>query len=389
MDTTSETLRVVTESRRAEPQLAQRIAPESATTLPSVRFWHDSRNLKVLGMGTALPGPPVSTAELLARVEKRFGVAVSRRGSRLASRLKIATRHICRDFEARQEVPRRGHSNPDLAAAALRAALDEARLEVGDLAYLIGHTTSPACLVPPNIALVADRVGFTGPYMELRQACTGFANALVIAQGLTSVAGVKAVAIIGSETGSVYFDPQRAGEDVSQLVNLVMMGDGAAAIVVGPEDSTVGARISSNFFGQVGLGRPPGFTLHAGGSDEPFIEGGALEFEHDFAAVRNSGPELFYHGAAAARTLGTDVETVDHVIPHQANGRMAELLGPFLGIEPTRVFVNAGRLGNTGSAAIWLALAELRTSLETGASVLALGAESTKYMFGGFHYVHG
>ena len=389
MDTTSETLRVVTESRRAEPQLAQRIAPKSATTLPSVQFWHDSRILKVLGMGTALPGPPVSTAELLARVEKRFGVAVSRRGSRLASRLKIATRHVCRDFEARREVPRRGHSNPDLAAASLRGALDEARLQVGDLAYLIGHTTSPACLVPPNIALVADRVGFTGPYMELRQACTGFANALVIAQGLTSIAGVKAVAIIGSETGSVYFDPQRAGEDVCQLVNLVMMGDGAAAIVVGPEDSTVGARISSNFFGQVGLGRPPGFTLHAGGSDEPFIEGGALEFEHDFAAVRNSGPELFYHGAAAARTLGTDVETVDHVIPHQANGRMAEVLGPPLGIEPTRVFINAGRLGNTGSAAIWLALAELRTSLETGASVLALGAESTKYMFGGFHYVHG
>jgi 3-oxoacyl-[acyl-carrier-protein] synthase-3 len=340
-------------------------------------------------MGTALPGPPISTTELLTRVEKRFGVAVSRHGGRLASRLRIATRHICRDFEARHEAPRQGHSNPDLAAAALRSALREAHLEVGDLTYLIGHTTSPACLVPPNIALVADRVSFTGPYMELRQACTGFANALVIAQGLTSVAGVKAVAIIGSETGSVYFDPHHAGDDVGQLVNLVMMGDGAAAIVVGPDDSRVGARISSNFFGQVGLGRPPGFTLHAGGSDEPFIEGGALECEHDFAAVRDNGPELFHHGAAAARTLGTDVETVDHVIPHQANGRMADLLGPLLGIEPRRVFVNAERLGNTGSAAIWLALAELRSSCEPGASVLALGAEATKYMFGGFHYVHG
>ena len=124
-------------------------------------------------------------------------------------------------------------------------------------------------------------------------------------------------------------------------------------------------------------------------SDEPFIEGGALEFEHDLAAVRNSGLELFYHGAAAASALGMGVETVNHVIPHQANGRMAELLGPLLGIAPDRVFVNAGRLGNTGSAAIWLALAELRSSLKPGASVLALGAEATKYMFGGFHYVHG
>ena len=139
-------------------------------------------------MGTALPGRPVTTSQLLKQIEDRFGVAVSRRGAALASRLKIATRHVCRDFETRREAPRPGNSNPDLAAIALRMALEEARLDVGELAYLIGHTTSPACLVPPNISLVADRVGFAGPYMELRQACTGFANALVIAQGLVSSA---------------------------------------------------------------------------------------------------------------------------------------------------------------------------------------------------------
>jgi 3-oxoacyl-[acyl-carrier-protein] synthase-3 len=268
-------------------------------------------------------------------------------------------------------------------------ALEEARLDVGELAYLIGHTTSPACLVPPNIALAADRVSFAGPYMELRQACTGFANALVIAQGLVSRPGVKAVAIVGSETGSVYFDPQRAGEDMSQLVNLVMMGDGAAAIIVGPDDSGPGARISNNFFGQIGLGRRSGFALAAGGSDQPFAKRGSIDFEHDFEAVRASGPELFYRGAEAARALGIGVETVDHVVPHQANGRMAELLAPFLGIDQSHVFVNADSLGNTGSAAIWLALAELRSRLDPGRRVLALGAEATKYMFGGFLYVHG
>jgi 3-oxoacyl-[acyl-carrier-protein] synthase III len=340
-------------------------------------------------MGTALPGPPVSTAQLLEKVEKRFGVAISRCGRGLADRLKIGTRHICRDFEERHEAPRHGHSNPDLAAAALNAALAQAQLGAGDLDYLIGHTASPARLVPPNIALVADRVGFAGPYMELRQACTGFANALVIAQGLVSAPGTRAVAIIGSETGSVYFDPLRAAEDRSQLVNLVMMGDGAAAIVVGPDDSGRGARISDNFFGQLGLGREPGFTLASGGSDQPLVQGGAAEFYHDFAAVLESGPELFYQATAAARSLGTSVENVDHVVPHQANGRMAELLAPRLGIEPSRVFVNADRLGNTGSAAIWLALAELRSILEPGASVLTLGAEATKYMYGGFRYVHG
>ncbi len=360
----------------------------SSKVSPAPRAWRDPRKLRVFGMGRALPGLRLSTDELLQRIERRFGVAVSRRGTALADRLGIKARHICRDFETRHEGPRPGQSNPDLAAAALREALADAQLEVDDLAYLIGHTATPACLVPPNIALVADRVGFTGPYLELRQACTGFANALVITQGLLSVPGTGAVAIVGSETGSVYFDPRRAGEDKGQLVNLVQMGDGAAAIVLGRDDSSPGARISDNFFGQVGVGRTPGFTLAAGGSDAPFIEDGLLEFDHDFAAVRDGGPALFELAATVARELGTGVDTVDRVIPHQANGHLAQLLGPYLGIEPRRVFVNADHVGNTGSAAIWLALAELRQSLAPGASVVALGAEATKYMFGGFRYLH-
>jgi 3-oxoacyl-[acyl-carrier-protein] synthase-3 len=378
--------------RQAQSGCDQRIAQDSRTApaapLRSEQFWHDSRQLKILGMGSALPGRAVTTAELLEQVEKRFGVPVLRRGTAVANRLKIRTRHVCRGFQARHESPRKKQTNPDLAAAALDAALSEAHLSVNDLAYLIGHTTSPASLVPPNIAMVADRLGFTGPYMELRQACTGFANALVIAQGLARTPGVKAVGIVGSETGSVYFDPVRAGHDSGQLVNLVMMGDGAGAIIVAPDDARPGSRICNNFFGQIGLGREPGFTLDGGGSDEPFVEGGALEFKHDFEAVRDAGPELFRRGVTAAGGLGVRPEKADHIIPHQANGRMAEILAPVLGSEPGRIFVNADHVGNTGSAAIWLALAELRPRLAPRANVLTLGAEATKYMFGGFQYVH-
>ena len=354
----------------------------------SAQSWRDPRKLRVLGMGTALPGPPVSTPALLECIERRFGVPVVRRGGAFAERLKIESRHICRDFIARHESPRPGHSNPDLAATALSIALEDAQLETSDLAYLIGHTISPACLAPPNIALVAERMHFAGPYMELRQACTGFANALVIAQGLLSAPGTKAVAIVGSETGCVYFDPQRAGEDVRQLINLVQMGDGAAAIILGPDDGGGGAYIGNNFFGHIGTDRPPGFSLAAGGSDRPFIETGLLEFDHDCGAVRASGPELFDQGVTAAQALGVSFDTVDYLIPHQANGRLAQLLGAYLGLDPQRIFVNADHLGNTGSAAMWLALAELRPRLAPGAEVLALGAEATKYMFGGFSYVH-
>jgi 3-oxoacyl-[acyl-carrier-protein] synthase III len=100
---------------------------------------------------------------------------------------------------------------------------------------------------------------------------------LVFASGiLRATSGL--VANVGSETGSVYFDPLTVREDKSQLVNLVQMGDGAAAVVLGPPAGVVD------------------------------------------------------------RSMGIDLHEVDYVIPHQANGHMAALLARHLGIEAERVF---------------------------------------------------
>jgi 3-oxoacyl-[acyl-carrier-protein] synthase III len=139
---------------------------------------------------------------------------------------------------------RPGHSNAEFATAALRAALEKAHMGVRELDYLIGHTTSPGNLVPPNVAAVADLVGFAGPYMELRQACSGFTNALAVAQGLVSVQGVRAVAIVGSETASVYFDPRRAGSSSRQHSIIRLAGCGKTDDRHGLTRSCISARMS-------------------------------------------------------------------------------------------------------------------------------------------------
>ncbi|MBI2800455.1 MAG: 3-oxoacyl-ACP synthase [Gammaproteobacteria bacterium] len=348
--------------------------------------WRDPRALSVLGMGIALPGPPLTTGALLDNLATRFHVDVRRAGNAIARRLGIQTRHVCRDFLARTETPRSGQRNADLATQALQSALVEADLGINDLDYLISHTATPGELIPPNVAQITELMGYRGPYVELRQACTGFANALVIARGLLDAPGARAVAIVGSETGSVYLDPVRVMEDRGQLVNLVQMGDAAAAIVL--TQATPGsAQISQLFFGQIGYTQPAGFRIKAGGSDH-LASDQALEFEHDFAAIRRYGVDLFEAGLAAAQTLAVDLARIDYVVPHQANGHLARLLAPRLHVEPRQIFVNADRLGNTGSAAIWTALAELRRGLNVGARVLILGAEATKQLYGGFCYVH-
>jgi 3-oxoacyl-[acyl-carrier-protein] synthase-3 len=288
-------------------------------------------------------------------------------------------------MRTRLEAPRKGHRNPELAAAAVQSALGEAGLAVRDLSYLIGHTATPARLMPPNIGQVAEVLDYAGPFVEFRQACTGFANALVFSQGLLR-ARAGPIAIVGSETGSVFFDPRRAAEDAGQLVNMMQMGDGAGAIILARDDDRAGSRLSHIYYGQIGRGRTPGLAVADGGSDTPRCSVGFPEFRHDFVAIHRSGLELLLHCAAAAERAGSG--PADYVLPHQANGRMDAILTGPLGLARERIIVTADRLGNTGSAAIWVALAQLRRTLKTGETLLALGAEATDSMFGGFRYYH-
>ena len=346
--------------------------------------WSARAALAVLGTGVALPGDPISTDQLLQHLAARFGVDVYRRGTALARLLGISTRHLSRPLQQRIEGTRSEHSNAELSAQALRNALTRAGARVSDLNYLIAHTATPGQLVPPNIAQVARLLSYTGPYVEIRQACTGFANALIFANGVLTQQQSGLVAIVGSETGSVYFDPLTVTTDKGQLVNLIQMGDGAAAVVLGSAGAA-DSQITEVFYGCSREHRPSAFHLASGGSDAPAA--GLPHFEHNFQSIRRYGPGLFEQGAVAARALGIDLQNMHYVIPHQANGHVAAIAAQHLGLSPSRVFVNAGRVGNTGSAAIWLAFDELQTRLHAGESVLALGAEATAYMFGGFRYV--
>lgn len=350
-----------------------------------------TRSLRVLGSGAALPGKPISTSDLLAKISERFGIHYPRFVNKIVKQLGIETRHICRNFELPLESPRTGDTNPDLAARALQEALAESELTPSEIGYLFGHTTSPHTLLPPNISWVADKIGYDGPYAELRQACTGFANCLQLAVGLFADGNCPAVAIVGSETGSVFFDPRTIEEDREQLVNMLQMGDGAGSIVLAPAGDNRPPRLEKIFFGTLGTEWKPGLSLEKGGSSQPFGTSGVATFKHDFQDIRKNGMLLFDAGAKAAQKAGIKLGDVDRILVHQANGRMGDLMGPHFGIPESKFVVDGDKVGNLGSASIWVALHRLRASagLKENETVLVLGAESTKYLFGGFLYIHG
>jgi 3-oxoacyl-[acyl-carrier-protein] synthase III len=353
-------------------------------TTPSPRARVAPGRVRLLGIGMALPGAPVTTSALCATLQARFGVPANRFGRRLGARLQVDTRHLCRGFEAAIESPRAGQRNPELAAAALTDALARAQVRAGDLDYLLTHTATPARALPGGSAEVAARVGLRCAHAEFRQACTGFASALQFAFALLREPGAGAVAIVGSETGSVYFDPRQLAADPSQWVNLLQMGDGAAAVVLGADDGQAGPRLSSAFFGQLPDAPDSGLSLRGGGSDNPAPGAGALRFEHDFDTVARHGATLFEAGRDTLLARGFAFDAASRLVPHQASGAVAGWFAQHFGVAPARVCNHGRRVGNLGSASIWAALNDVAPALEQGQHALFLGAEATQFSFGGF-----
>ncbi len=321
--------------------------------------------LGVLGTGSALPGAAMTTSELVRRASGYLPPSSPALALRIGKRLGINTRHLVRSFDAPQEVPRTIDTAPKLAARAVRAALADGAYDVQRLRMLLSHTATPHTLLPGNVAWVAEEMGYQGAHMELRQACTGFAAATVLSAALIA-SGIGPIAIVGSETGSVFLDPRYVAIDKAQLVNLVQMGDGAGAITLGPiGDMTLG-RIELAFYGSIEGNRAPGIALRQGGSGSPHVDTTRTpHFSHDHETVRAYG--------------------------FAANGRMAEHVAKRLKLSAEKVICEASILGNLGSAAIWVALDRLRRSgrLVGGDRVMVLGAEASKYMFGGLLYIHG
>lgn len=340
----------------------------------SAEPWRWRGGATVLGVGAALPGAPITTVQLLELVADRMSPAARRRARAVAGLLGVERRHAARNVGSHHSPSLPGCSNPELAATALTKALADAGLKPGDLGFLIGHTTTPAQLLPANIAAVAEHIGYLGPILELRQACTGFANALAVAIGMLALDPSRPVAIVGSETGSQHLDLTDP-EDDGQLVNLLQMGDGAGAIILGGGSGR--GLIEAAWSGASGLSMEDGIRLAAGSS----------RFEQPFAAIKRKGPLLFERGWSELGRVGYD--DADWIIPHQASGNIGTALARHLGIAEDRFFVNGNNVGNTGSAAIWIAFAELVDQLAAGERVGVLGAESAAYLYGGFAYRHG
>jgi len=286
----------------------------------------------IFGCGGYLPAKIVTNDELAKRVDTTDEWIVRRTG--------IRRRHIAAD----------GESTSDLALAAARAALTDAKLQPDAIDLILVATTTPDNTFPATAAKVQAGLGVDkGFAFDLQAVCSGFVYALAVADNFIRLGQAHKALVIGAETFSRLIDWKDRG-------TCVLFGDGAGAVVLGAIEGK-GDKSDRGILST---------HLHAEGKHYDLLRtDGGPGTTGTTGHVKMEGPEVFRHAVARLAEVVDEAlaannlkpEEIDWLVPHQANSRIIEATAKKLAMPPEKVVLTIEDHANTSAASVPLALA--------------------------------
>jgi 3-oxoacyl-[acyl-carrier-protein] synthase-3 len=295
---------------------------------------------------TGLYAPP--RVETAAEVGQRCG----RSAEWVLSRTGVARRHVAEEpWEA-------------MAAKAARVALQDRPPDL-----LINASASGRQLIPDSSVFVAKELGIEGiPTFSVHATCLSFLVALQQAALHLGAGLAQRALIVSCEVGTT-------SRDWSEPESAALLGDGAAAAVIEPSESSamLGFAMGSWPDGALLAEYPGCGALHHPNAPD-------TRPEHNLFHMR--GPRLYKFaiprvGSIVSRALeqaGIGPSEVDLVVPHQASGPALEALARF-GFPRDKIVDVVGEYGNCIAASIPMALAtaDAEGRLSRGDRILLVG----------------
>lgn len=308
--------------------------------------------VKIKGVGSYVPSRVVTNDDLSNLVDTSNEWIVERTG--------IYERRISE-----------GEDTTDIAYKAAKIALEDSGIKGEELDLIIVATITPDYFTPSVACMIQKKLNArNATAFDINAACTGFIYALEVGESLLKTGRYKKALIIGAETLSKIVD-------WNDRSTCVLFGDGAGCCIIENLNDSKSGIINTYSISE----GENGDSLICGANDliNPFV----LEKKVKSKYVSMNGREVFKFATRAMVEAvknvleGTDytLEDIDYVIPHQANLRIIDYAAKKLQLPLEKFYTNLSSVGNTSSASVPIALAQLNSEnkINTGDLIVLVG----------------
>ena len=365
----------------------------------------------ITATGSFLPGSPVPNEE----IEDYIGEA-----GRSTSDLKaitlancgIKTRHYAIDKNQRTV-----HSNAQLAANAVRVAVERAGVQPDDVELLCAATTIADVMAPGQASMVQGELGY-GPLeiATMHGVCSSGMMALKNAYLQVAIGEKRNAISVASELASRWFTSSRykamganAEEGTLPLEAAFlryMLSDGAGAVVIESEPKATGVSLRIDWISLTSYANTDTACMYGGSPDKACTKTwgdypDAAAAEADGAMVLRQDLTLLPHLVSVGvdeyerlQALGKfDPSTLTWIPAHYSSERMKDIVWKEFsrrGIavdRPEIWYSNLTTVGNIGSAAIYVILDEMmdRGLIKEGDTLLCMVPESGRFAISFMH----
>lgn len=236
----------------------------------------------------------------------------------------------------------------ELAIEAAKNAINNYSIDINKIRLIIVATITADNVTPSCACLVQQGLGLNGNEImafDINAACSGFIYALQCGARLLDEGYAL---IIGAETLSKIVD-------WTDRNTCVLFGDGAGAVVI--EKTNDGSTM--NFYS-----RSKGDTNAYLACDGRVLQPNLRNISQEKPYLTMNGREVFRFATSAMPDAinhvleNDDIESIDLIIPHQANIRILDYVCKKINYPLEKMMVNLEQFGNTSAASVPIALAQ-------------------------------
>lgn len=254
----------------------------------------------------------------------------------------------------------------DIAVPAVLELCQKRGIDPMEIDLLICGTVTGDFNFPSTANIICDKIGAKNAWsFDLSAACSGFIYGLSTGSQFIETGKYQKVVVVGVDKMSSIINYQ-------DRATCVIFGDGGGAVLLEPTEKELGVM---------------DFELHADGSGVEFLHqpaGGSVKpashqtVDENLHYVFQEGKQVFKFAVTNMANVSENVmkkngltgDSVDWLVPHQANLRIIDATAKRMELDPAKVMINIEKYGNTTAGTIPLCLWEWEDKLKEGDNLI-------------------